>query len=76
MLLAVQVAGDSIVRIALGATAWPGGGRAPLGPWSQLAPRDLSETFLHAGEKDFRDFDKKDVVPPGKYCGDAGAWRH
>ena len=32
MLLAAQAAGDSIVRTAPGAAAWPGVGRAPSGP--------------------------------------------
>ena len=83
-LLAMLVAAQAVVALATStaptATAWPGGGRAHSGPqqpeggrWPQLAPRDLSGAFLDAGEEDLEDIDKEDVLPPGKYRGDAAA---
>ena len=40
-------------------------------------PRNLGGEFQgYAAEEDLRDIDKKDMVPPSKYRGDASMWRH
>jgi hypothetical protein len=45
--------------------------------WPAPEPRNLLREFQgHAAEEDLRDIDKKDVVPPSKYRGDASMWRH
>ena len=55
----------------------PGGAQAAMGePPALPVHRNLFSAFQASDEIDLRDIDKKDVAPPGKYRGDAAAWRH
>ena len=52
-------------------------GAPPGRRWPVQEPRNLQSAFRGmADEEDLRDIDKKDVVPPSKYRGDASMWRH
>ena len=63
---------------ALRALTHPPGGTQPalVGPSALPVHRNLFNVFQAADEIDLKDIDKKDVAPPGKYRGDAAAWRH